>query len=383
MSHALTQTAAGAFEHAYVGAVGWHGLGNQLPAGATIEQWRVAAGMAWHVRRAAVQYRAQLENGTDALLVAHSQGGEDDAAGTARGAREVLYRSDNGRRIGFASPDYIIVQPGEVLEFFRDIAGDSGYALETAGTLFGGSQFWALAKIGEDSAGSGDAMGGYLLLSTSTDGTMATEARETTVRVVCRNTLRAARMTGGAKPVVKVSHREKFDAAAVKSQLSSSSESFAYTCEIARQLAQVKVTDAAAQEYVRRLLRPDDAKADAMRAQAAEAAAIAASASDAAASFDFAALLARPHVSAPMASDDAKRRAPKGEAEILKLFRGEALGASLPGANGTAWGLVNAVTQYVDHSATAQSVDHRMQSAFFGKGDALKTAALDAALTLR
>lgn len=46
MAHELTLNAlTGAAEMAYVGAKPWHGLGQQLAAGATIEQWKAAAGM--------------------------------------------------------------------------------------------------------------------------------------------------------------------------------------------------------------------------------------------------------------------------------------------------------------------------------------------------
>src|SRR6202044_3294118 len=102
--------------------------------------------------------------------------------------------------------NFKIVQPGAVLEFFRDLTAAAGFTLETAGTLFGGKRFWALAAIGETAsiADPADKMKGYLLLSTACDGSMATEARYTTVRVVCNNTLSSAR-SAGAK--VRVTHR--------------------------------------------------------------------------------------------------------------------------------------------------------------------------------
>jgi hypothetical protein len=57
-------------------------------------------------------------------------------------------------------------------------------------------------------------------------------------------------------------------------------------------------------------------------------------------------------------------------------------GADLPSAHGTAWGLVNAVTGYVDHQKRARSVDHRLDSAWFGPGAQLKQAAWDEAVKL-
>ena len=46
-------------------------------------------------------------------------------------------------------------------------------------------------------------------------------------------------------------------------------------------------------------------------------------------------------------------------------------------ARGTAWGVLNGITRYVDFGARARSADNRLDSALFGKGDALKTQAMD------
>jgi phage/plasmid-like protein (TIGR03299 family) len=64
------------------------------------------------------------------------------------------------------------------------------------------------------------------------------------------------------------------------------------------------------------------------------------------------------------------------------LYDGEGRGAELQSAQGTAWGLLNAVTQYVDHERRARSQDSRIDSAWFGQGAALKQRALDQAMQL-
>lgn len=51
-------------------------------------------------------------------------------------------------------------------------------------------------------------------------------------------------------------------------------------------------------------------------------------------------------------------------------------------ARGTAWGLLNAVTEYVDHERRARSSEYRMDSAWFGQGAVIKQKALDVALQL-
>lgn len=382
MAHELTLNAlTGAAEMAYVGAKPWHGLGQQLAAGATIEQWKAAAGMLWHIRRAAVRYFADEDTRADCFEL------------MAAPDKSVLFRSDTLAALGVVSPEYEIVQPGQVLEFFRDLVADQGMQLESAGTLFGGRRFWALAKMGEQDVQTGDAVGGYLLLSTSADGSMATEARQTTVRVVCNNTLRAARAEdGGRVAPVKLSHRSAYCDKRIKAQLGLSRDNFERGMEKLRELARVHVSPAAAADFVRALLRPDEAaakaEAAALAARVAESAALAARAMQAAgapqagAVTDFAALLNRPAVLADVAPEQKEKRAPRGEGAILELFAGSAKGSNLAGAGGTAWGLVNAVSEYVDHHASAKTADHRASSAWFGTGDELKTRALELAATL-
>ena len=54
----------------------------------------------------------------------------------------------------------------------------------------------------------------------------------------------------------------------------------------------------------------------------------------------------------------------------------------LESANGTAWGLLSAVTEFVDHHKQARSNDNRLDSAWFGQGAQIKQRALDTALQL-
>ena len=58
------------------------------------------------------------------------------------------------------------------------------------------------------------------------------------------------------------------------------------------------------------------------------------------------------------------------------------MGAGLASARHTAWGLVNAVTEYVDHHRRARNPDYRLDSAWFGQGAQLKGQALEHAINL-
>ena len=168
MSHELTTRADGRVEFAYLASDGtpWHGLGQALEDGTSLDAWREAAGMDWKIRRSEIRFNVSREN--EVLIKMPEQ--------------HVLFRSDNNQPLGVVSNRYQVVQPGEVIEFFRDIAKAGGLELSAAGTIYGGKRFWATAKIGEAAPASvADKIGGYILISTSADGSLSTEVRRTTV----------------------------------------------------------------------------------------------------------------------------------------------------------------------------------------------------------
>ncbi len=73
-----------------------------------------------------------------------------------------------------------------------------------------------------------------------------------------------------------------------------------------------------------------------------------------------------------------------GYAKIKALFNGAGKGSTLKGNVGTAWGLVNSVTEYIDHHRgnAATIRDTRMDYAWFGDGDKLKSQAFAKALEM-
>lgn len=68
--------------------------------------------------------------------------------------------------------------------------------------------------------------------------------------------------------------------------------------------------------------------------------------------------------------------------KVQALYDGLGQGAELSSARGTAWGLLNSVTEFVDHQRKARSQDYRLDSAWFGQGANIKRKALEEALKM-
>lgn len=327
MSHAIAQMTDGRDAFAYAGAPGWHGLGQKVTQGASIEIWAREAGMDYTVQSVPLYYRPECDRPAPGQPAPRARVIDDKVA---------QVRSDTGQALGIVGARFKTVQPIEVLEFFREWADLNAAQIETAGVLHGGRLYFALARIGEAvDIGGGDILKPYVYLSTACDGTRATEERNIATRVVCANTDAMARSEGAA--VRKTSHKSIWDAVAARGRTEAALAEFGAYCTMARDLRKVKLGVVKASELTEALVGP--AKTEAGRQSQAFAG-------------------------------------------IMALFQGAALGSDLPGCDGTAWQWLNAVTEHVDHKVRATSDDNRTVSAMFGPGDALKAKARDLLLTL-
>lgn len=342
MAHEIDQSNSRS-NMAYVVATPWHGLGAKLSHDSTMQEWLQAAGMGYTVQRAPVQFM----NGS-----MHSFDG-----------KEVLYRDDTNAPLGIVSDAYKIVQPAEVLDFFAGLCEKNDFSMETAGCLKGGAVYWALAKTGHSvTLSRGDTTNGYVLLSTSADGSRATDARFTSIRVVCNNTLTVALAKGSAN-AVKTRHSRAFDANATKvalglEQYDSAWDNFRATLQ---RLEDTSVSKAQATELFSELLRPAGERAKPRAAIGAQ-------------SFDD--LMNRSFGGAYNKTPVEKDRAIRGLEELENSYY------CAPGATpGNAYGIVQAVTHYIDHSRGNDS-DKRLTSAWFGQGETLKNRAMELALSI-
>jgi phage/plasmid-like protein (TIGR03299 family) len=308
---------------AYVGNKPWHGLGAELSSCQPIEVWAQQAGLDWTIYESPVCFSSRNESDSERMHQFLDN--------------KVLYRSDTNAALSVVGQRYKVVQPNEILEFYRDLTEQSGFELETAGVLRGGRKIWALARTGQSTAIKGsDVSNGYVLLATACDGTLATTAQFTSVRVVCNNTLAVA--LGGREKAVKVPHRTDFDPVAVKRQLGisvSAWDSFMYTMKV---LSDRKVNDVDVSRFLRKVFSDESKEVPLFNERAASATKL--------------------------------------------LFDGAGRGAELQSAKGTAFGLLNSVTEFVDHMRRARDADYRLESAWFGQGASLKQKALDQSLAM-
>ena len=309
---------------AYAGEKPWHGLGNKLTTLQPLEVWKLQAGMDWMIEESEVRYIT----GNHTVGAIHSFP-----------EQKVLYRSDTKRPLAVVSKRFQVVQPEEVLEFYRDLTEHAGFELETAGVLKEGRKFWALARTGQSTTLKGkDQINGYLLLATACDGSLATTAQFTSIRVVCNNTLQIA--LGDNRGAVKVPHRSEFNADAVKQQLGITVAPWNRFVSKMKDLVACPVDPDSVDGLLRRMLTYPGQPGQ-----------------------------------APVVNEQAMR-------SVRALYDGGDRGAQLASSRGTAWGVVNSVTEYIDHHRRARSDDHRRDAAWFGQGAQIKQRAWDEVMKL-
>ena len=321
MAHEL----ASSKDMAYVGETPWHGLGNKLPKNQPIEIWQQQAGMNFEIKQTSVLFNAAAGDGNILNLRSNP-----DAT--------VLYRSDTNEPLSVVSKRYKVVQPKDVLEFYRDLVSAGGFELETAGVLKGGKKLWALAKTGQETLLPGlDKVKAYLLLATSCDGSLATTAQFTSIRVVCSNTLNMA--VGERKGAVRVPHSRVFDPVAVKQELGLGMSAWDQFMASIKDMAKRPVNKFEAMSYLVNVLGDPALPLNEQPNQ-------------------------------------------KNIQAVYGLYSGGGKGSNLQSSHGTTWGLLNSVTEFIDHERRARSQDYRLDSAWFGAGAAIKQKALEQAMLL-
>lgn len=237
---------------------------------------------------------------------------------------------DDGRAYGVVTKGYTIVQPTALADFMAPFHESGLIKVETAGSLHDGATIWFLGSIqgGEAKVGDNDPIRAYLLFANSYDGSMSVKISPTWTRVVCANTL-AISMSDVEARGISIPHKrhvhERIDAAAkvVRAQL----DAFGGRVKDWQKLTAIPQA------------KGSSAQKKQLRAY-------------------IAGIWGKPEIAAQRKA--AENGGDSDRVEVIGTLLEQGRGANLATAQGTAWGLNNAVTEFLTHVQ--------------GRGDAHKAA---------
>lgn len=249
------------------------------------------------------------------------------------------FRSDNGAFLGAVGRDYTVIQHEAGFAMIDHLINSlDGAHYETAGALGAGEVVWGLANLNRSlEVVPGDVHEEYLLFSTAHDGSRSHEYRLTRTRVVCQNTLNAA-LSYKAENGLRVRHTKNAHErlSTMHDLIEELNQDTQDVTEKMRNLAGRLTTRETAEKIFDRLF--PKTKRDNGREESSA-------------------------VRTNMLRD------------ILARFESNDRNA-FPEVRGTAYNLLNAITEYTDHFRTSRGGE-RSASALFGSGDALKSKAFN------
>lgn len=312
MAHEL-EIVNGEAKMAFVGEMPWHGLGVQVADDLAPAEMMKAAGVDWRVQE--VETFAEFN-------------GKRVPTGM-----KALIRETDGRVLTQVGKGWHPVQNEEAFEFFKDFTDAGKMKMHTAGSLKNGEIIWALAKVEDDfELFNGDKVESFLLFSNPHQYGKTIDIRFTPIRVVCNNTLTLS-LNQTAQNAVRLNHRQKFDAEAVKEMMGIAHFKMAQYKEMAEFLGSKRTTEDTVKQYFGQLLGMSNK------------------------------------------NEGELSRTGKRAMEVLV----EQPGAEF--AEGSWWSAFNAITFMTDHEL-GRSADTRLQSAWYGNNRKLKTDALELALEM-
>lgn len=304
----------------------WHGLGQRC---ANAPSWQEAiklAGLDWTVSK--VQNYAMAPNTHKAVPV-------DSFS---------IFRDSDHKQIGTVGAGFTLMQNKDCFQFVDCLLeANGGSHYDSAGALGNGATIWCSVRVpkADISVGS-DKHASYLLFSTAHDGSMAHTVKLSTVRVVCRNTLNSALRQAGAMVRVKHTANGQARLERAKDLMQSVTIDAKKLEEKLGLLAQRKMTRESFVNVLNKLFpKPKEENANTTR---------------------------RDNVLS----------------EVIGLYANNDKDA-FPEFKGTAYNMLNAVTEYVDHFRNARITNNRAgmtlaqarsENAVIGSGDILKNKAL-------
>ncbi|MBP7766234.1 MAG: DUF932 domain-containing protein [Syntrophaceae bacterium] len=223
----------------YVGKTPWHGLGTPIPEDKqiSVREAIVAAKLDWQVELRPL-YTEKPDGGAKSGILDHY----------------AVCRTSDNAFLGLVGPDYVPLQNEEALKWFQPFLDFDSATLETAGSLNGGKQVWALAKIrnGNMDVGKEDPVAHYILLSNAHDGSIAVRVGFTPIRVVCNNTLTLAHYSKASR-LLRVRHTSglHYNLELVREIMNVAGREFSATVAQYRRLHKRGIDSSGLERYVR------------------------------------------------------------------------------------------------------------------------------------
>jgi phage/plasmid-like protein (TIGR03299 family) len=305
---------------AYFGKLPWHGLGTQL-AEEDLYDWQKAcskAGLDWEAEKVP-------------LVTEDTHVKVDHVA---------IRRMTDGKILGTVGARYTILQNRNAFAWFQPFLETKEASLHTAGSLQEGSRIWVLAKLNRDplTIAPGDDVEKFILLSHSHDGTLAVRVGFTPIRVVCANTLAVAHTDTSSK-LIRFKHTRDIheNLENIREVMNLANQEFEATAEQFRRLARKTVNLSDLRNYVKIVLKIDDA-------------------------------------------DKASTRSKNIMEEMVALcLCGK--GNDLPAVRGTLWAAYNGVTEWLAYHR-GHDDSNRLNSLWFGDSANTNRHALETALAM-
>jgi phage/plasmid-like protein (TIGR03299 family) len=233
-----------------------------------------------------------------------------------------IARSDNGAVLSLNRDTYTVIDHGEMGEIVEAVLAQPNVKWETAGVLDGGRAVWCLALLDEPVELPGDDSPTlpYLAITNRHDGTAACALRATAVRIVCANTFRAAELEGertGAtfSFIHKSSWRSRIEEAR-QAVTGARKEMRRYT-ELAHELLGIQISPRQRELFVTEFI---------------------------------------PMPPQGLVTDRVARNVEEARAALRLIFESK----TTENVAGTAYGLVQAAGEYLDHVRTARSWETRL-----------------------
>ena len=254
--------------------------------------------------------------------------------------------------LGVVGSRYVPFQNRDAFKWFDDLVGSKEAIYETAGSLRGGKIIWIMSKLPSHIGWSDDPIEQWLVLSNSHDGSRQVSVMATPIRVVCMNTLNAGIRRASAffemRHTSRISEMETIiDAREV---LGTVTRYFEELDGVLHLLKSYSMTEQEIQRYIYNLfpIKTKNQPTPDAEVETEE--------------FEFG-----PNVQ-------------KYVNKILELME-TGKGSDISGVRGSAYGVFNAVTEFVDHwqpvKGKAEKMSNKLFSIWFGNGRSFKQRAFN------